>query len=193
MSQILNIGSKIKETRTQKNLTLKQLSEKTGLSIGFLSQVERGISNIAIDTLQDVANALEVDILTFIKSSSPTNVENNVIKNYEKECSIINPSLHSYILTKNIGNLPFLPREYHIMPSSGYEDHEVETYNHIGNEWIYVLEGILTINVDDNQYDLYPGDSITVDSTVNHNWFNRTNKITKIIAINMPNPFSEIK
>ncbi len=51
MNHNLTIGSKLKALRTSKKYTLKQLSEESGLSIGFLSQIERGMSSIAIDSL----------------------------------------------------------------------------------------------------------------------------------------------
>ena len=45
-----DIGKKIKKLRTNKKLTLKELSERTNLSIGFLSQLERGLTTVAIDS-----------------------------------------------------------------------------------------------------------------------------------------------
>ncbi len=46
-----DIGAKIKQLRTQKQMTLKDMSEKTNLSIGFLSQLERGLTSVATDSL----------------------------------------------------------------------------------------------------------------------------------------------
>ena len=43
------IGAKVKQKRTERKMTLKQLGEKTGLSVGFLSQFERGLSSIALE------------------------------------------------------------------------------------------------------------------------------------------------
>ena len=71
MSATTDIGSKIKKYRKEKKYTLKNLSEQTGLSIGFLSQLERGITTIAIDSLANVADVLGVEMIslkaTFIK------------------------------------------------------------------------------------------------------------------------------
>ena len=53
------IGAKIKTLRTDKHYTLKTLSDKTGLSVGFLSQAERGLSSIAVDSLAKVAACLD--------------------------------------------------------------------------------------------------------------------------------------
>ena len=45
-------GKWLKKLRTERQITLEQLSKKTGLSVGFLSQFERGLTSIAIDTLE---------------------------------------------------------------------------------------------------------------------------------------------
>ena len=59
------IGLQIKTIRTRNNMTLKQLSEQTDLSIGFLSQLERGMSSVAIDSLEKIAEALDVPLTSF--------------------------------------------------------------------------------------------------------------------------------
>ena len=46
-----DIGNKIKLLRQSNGMTLKTLSEKVGLSIGFFSQLERGLTSVAIDSL----------------------------------------------------------------------------------------------------------------------------------------------
>ncbi|MDO7205343.1 helix-turn-helix transcriptional regulator [Paraclostridium bifermentans] len=46
-------------------MTLKDLSEKTNLSIGFLSQLERGLTSIATDTLGSIADVFEVELSYF--------------------------------------------------------------------------------------------------------------------------------
>ena len=58
MDHKASIGARVKALRTSKKLTLKQLSELSGLSIGFLSQLERGLSSIAIDSLAKLADIL---------------------------------------------------------------------------------------------------------------------------------------
>ena len=68
MSATTDIGSKIKKYRKEKKYTLKNLSEQTGLSIGFLSQLERGITTIAIDSLANVADVLGVEMMDFFES-----------------------------------------------------------------------------------------------------------------------------
>ena len=61
----LDIGSRVQSRRKEQKITLKELSERTGLSTGFLSQFERGMTTIAIDSLQNIAKVLDMDMDSF--------------------------------------------------------------------------------------------------------------------------------
>ena len=54
------IAQEIRKIRKSKGITLKKLSEKTELSISFLSQIERGISSMTITSLKKISDALGV-------------------------------------------------------------------------------------------------------------------------------------
>lgn len=66
----LDIGGKVQSRRKEQNITLKELSERTGLSTGFLSQFERGMTTIAIDSLQNIAKVLDMDMDSFFLYAS---------------------------------------------------------------------------------------------------------------------------
>lgn len=74
MNKNIDIGTKIKKYRKDKKYTLKMLSEQTGLSIGFLSQLERGMTTIAIDSLANVARVLGVELADFFESDTKQEV-----------------------------------------------------------------------------------------------------------------------
>ncbi|WP_019892540.1 helix-turn-helix domain-containing protein [Allobaculum stercoricanis] len=193
MSEITNIGvgTRIKEIRNQQNITLKQLSESTNLSIGFLSQLERGLSNVAIDSLQKIANALQTPIQEILDTRQIDEEDlSPLLRTYDRKITVVNPTLYSCVLSNSVHNLSFLPRECHLQPS-GIENFDIQTYSHEGYEWIYVLEGNLRVTIDREQIDLYPGDTITIDSTKLHNWQNCGSKTAKFITINTPNPFKK--
>ncbi len=71
---INEIAEKIRNLRKEKNLTLKDLGEKTGLSISFLSQVENNSSSLAITSLKKIADALNVPITYFSKVQNFINI-----------------------------------------------------------------------------------------------------------------------
>lgn len=183
-----DIGKKIKKLRTDKNLTLKDLSEKTNLSIGYLSQLERGLTTIAIDSLENIAKVLDTDISCFFREHK--NSKKPVLRSHEKEVfEIINSQFIYYHLTNDEENKDILPRLIEILPSK--VDEKITTYKHEGEEFVYVLEGILTMIINNEQYELYPGDSAHIDSNTVHNWGNYTNKKIKLLAVNTPNFFKK--
>lgn len=188
MNYNTTIGLKIKELRTQKKLTLKDLSEQTSLSTGFLSQLERGLTNISIDWLAKIAKVLDVELLEFFDDSVQTD-DSVITRGYERKCSPVSDQIIQYSLSKNTSSFEILPRMVEVMPCNDCENEDIELYTHNGEEFIHVLEGILTLVVEDEIYYLYPGDSAHIKSTRPHNWKNNTSKIVKFITVHSPNPF----
>lgn len=178
------IGSKIKELRNEKKMTLKELSEKTSLSTGFLSQLERGLTSIDTDSLLNIAEALEVELSYFLLSTNKRK-DRFVQKGYERTVyKIDNNKYINYILSNNPEDKVLLPRLIEVLPND--TDDDLITYHHGGEEFIYVLEGIITLFINGEKNLLYPGDSAHYKSSVNHNYANYTNKICKILEVSSP-------
>ncbi|WP_026895339.1 helix-turn-helix domain-containing protein [Clostridiisalibacter paucivorans] len=181
-----NIGSKIKKIRKSNGMTLKELSEKTNLSVGFLSQLERGLTTIAIDSLQLIAEALRVELSYFI--AQPESKKRPVLKSFEQKIyKVMNCNFINYHLSNNLEDMDLLPRLIDILPMDVEE--EVKEYSHNGEEFVYVLEGILTLILEGKEYRLYPGDSAHYSSHSTHNWANYTNRTVKIVVVSTPNNF----
>ena len=64
------IGQRIKEARQTKGFTQEQLAEKLDVSIGYVSQLERGVTKISLDTLAAVSTTLSTDITFFLSGSA---------------------------------------------------------------------------------------------------------------------------
>ncbi len=181
-----NIGAKVKALRLENKMTLKDLGKLSKLSIGFLSQFERDQTTIAIDSLSRIAKIFDVDITYFIgskpKSSSP------IVRKYDNaDVQILSSNFISRVLINDV-EASFLPRIIEILPN--YEsDIEVDMISHEGEEFIYVLEGILDLIVDGVTQSLYPGDAAYISSKQQHNWLNNTNRTIKLLTINYPNAF----
>lgn len=188
MDHNITIGSKIKALRKENNMTLKQLGDLSGLSVGFLSQLERGISSIAIDSLAKIADILGVSLSAFFQDSE-NDKEDPVVRGFDIASTQINPQIIQYIMSNRVSDFETLPRVVHLMPLANEESESLSMYSHNGEEFVFILEGAVTVFVDDNRYILYPGDSIQIHSNQPHNWMNFTNKTAKFLAINHPNPF----
>lgn len=182
------IGSKINKLRSDKKLTLKELSQLSNLSVGFLSQLERGLTTVAIDSLDNISKALGVDINYFF---TLTKEQSKFIqKSYEREVIFMDKdNFIQYHLSNNLSEKKMLPRMIEVYPKKDNET--VLTYTHEGEEFIYILEGILTYYYDGEKNELYPGDSVHINSSSSHNWENNTNKIVKLLMVSTPNRFQE--
>lgn len=179
-------GISLKKLRTEKKITLERLSKETGLSVGFLSQFERGLTSIAIDTLEKIAAVFGLGIDYFISPPKKTNAS-VVLKSHALEVSdIISSNIILRAINNNISDKTLYPRLIEILPLA--QEENITTYTHDGEEFIYVLEGILTLLHKDREYSLYPGDSAHYLSTEEHNWTNKTNKVVKFLCVSTPNP-----
>ena len=183
------IGSRIKELRINKKMTLKELSEKTDLSTGFLSQLERGLTSVATDSLLNIAEALEVDLSYFLLGTIKKR-ENFIKRSYEREIYKLDDSNYiNYLLSNHIEGKEMLPRLIDIIP---FNKGPIEEYNHEGEEFIYVLEGIITLFINGVEYSLYPGDTAHFHGGSNHCYINYTNKMGRILLINTKRDISSI-
>lgn len=182
-----NIGNYIKKIRTDQGLTLKELSEKSGLSVSFLSQFERGISTIALDALMSLSEALDIDPRDVIQESLATAQpkDDYVQRGYNRHTSQIsaNNQIQTDLSALGYGK-KILARMYTLLPDES--DEQVLPVSHEGEEFIYVLEGVLTLKIGSAEYELYPEDTAHFPSTKKHMWYNRTNRNVKFILINYP-------
>lgn len=187
-----NIGFLIKELRKKREMTLKDLSTACNLSVGFLSQLERGMTSIAIDSLEIIAHSLGVELEFFFDFNKKEEESKLIVRSYNRDAVAITDKIIQHNLSSNTKAYNLYPRLIDIMPFTDNGSYNLQLYSHEGEEFIFVLEGVLTLNLEDEEFILYPGDSTTFNSTKPHNWKNETNCITKIICVHNPNPFKEL-
>lgn len=143
------VGVRIRRFRLAAGWTLRQLAERTGLSIGFLSQVERGLSSIALSTLREVAAAFDRDIVDFFGDIEDDAVQADdrffTLSRADDDPQTLVSGGRSYELLSDRGHGPVLePLLVHIGPGQKRED----SYGHEGEEFAYVLEGVLLYTVE---------------------------------------------
>lgn len=66
------IGKRIKQKRKQLHQTQDYLAEALGVSVGYVSQIERGVTKISLDTLSAISSFLQCDITELITGVTPT-------------------------------------------------------------------------------------------------------------------------
>ena len=183
------IGAKVKQRRTETKMTLKQLGEQSGLTVGFLSQFERGLSSIALVSLVKISRVLEVPLSDLFEEHVRPASSDPVMHGIDLRYDSVSPQIFQSSLRAPGQEFQMLPRLFTLLPLSG-EETAPEMYSHDGEEFVYVLEGVVTFFLEGKEYTLYAGDSIHIQSKKEHNWMNRTSRIAKILTVNMPNPLS---
>src|SRR5690625_728695 len=174
------IGLKIKNMRFERNMTLKDLSEKTDLSVSFLSQIERGSSSLAITSLKKIADAFNVPMSHFFEE-----VENHnyVTKKEEQKPFKIEGSYAEYV--RMAGQFPdrkLEPMKVTIAPNQPY----TERFSHHGEEFYYVLKVTVTFKVKGQEYILNEGESINFPSEKEHQWANPTSEEAVLLSVLTP-------
>ena len=165
--QDINIGAKVQEFRNQRKLSLRQLAAKAELTPSMLSQSENNVVNPSINTLKEIARALEVPMFKFFQDS--TLPENLIVRKgqYKK---IGNPGEEVFyqLLTPDTnGNIEFCLME--IPPHSASAD---VPHEHNGEEVAYVIEGTVEIYVETREEKMEEGDSIRIPALSPHRWVN---------------------
>jgi len=174
------IAKKFRELRNAQNLTLKELSEKTGLSISFLSQVERGTSSLAITSLKRISDAFNVPITYFFESiNNPT--YHVKIKDYQP----FRIEGRSAEYCRLSGEFPGRTLEpLFVVLDPGYN--QTQVFNHPGEEFYYVLEGAVVFTVDGKEFLVKAGESIHYPSNLPHVISNPLQKKSTFINILTP-------
>src|SRR5699024_8458526 len=173
-----DVGSNIKNIRKKQKKTLKNLSDITGFSISFLSQLENGKSSATLESLKKISLALNVEPGSFFNDSHEDNNlihHNKIIKSHPNKQKI-----HYQSLYNSIKNAIFFPHLVTLEPMQN----KGNLIKHPGQEFIYVLEGELTIKINNETHILNYSDSIMFDSNKEHYWYNFTKKPVKFLSIN---------
>jgi len=183
------IGQKIKKLRRAKHMTLKELSEKSDLSISFLSMVERGITSAALLSLKRIADALEEDISVFFVAQEQIQT-GGFCRSYDNNVRSISARCVYKSLSRPGGNCILDPMEVLLMP--GQSRDEVIQLTHAGEEFTFVLEGVLSYFLNGQEYVMNPGDSYHGFGTEPHNFVNLTNRLVRVLYIVTP-PLSNME
>ena len=163
------IGREVRAYRKKKNITVAELSETTGLSIGMLSKIENGNTSASLTTLAAVANALSIPITSFFRGyeAEKTAIHTKAGEGVELEREGTRAN-HQYNLLGHIGtNSSGVIVEPYLITLNAESD-VFPTFQHGGIETIYMLDGEVDYRHGDDVYALKPGDTLFFDADAPH-------------------------
>ena len=163
-----DLGQKLREARLQKGWTLEALSDASGLSTGFLSQVERGMSTLSIVSLSAICRALELPIGDLFSASGPLDREAPRIIERKDQLQIQigdSPIAYRY-LSSQLPDEPIIELLIAEFPAGMRQ----EDSHHEGRELGYVLEGRLLLSIEGEERELTTGDSYRLSPSEPHGY-----------------------
>jgi DNA-binding transcriptional MerR regulator/mannose-6-phosphate isomerase-like protein (cupin superfamily) len=176
-----SIGPRLRRLRTQRSLSLGHVARAVGVSIGFLSAIEREQMSASIATLRRLARFYQINILSLF---DPSEANPGRVKPGERKILDAGPGVRMELLSW--GNTMMEPHLFRIAPSAG----SGESYAHEGEEFLYILRGSLEISlVDGERLCLEEGDSFYFESSNEHRWKNPGKKEALVLWVNTPPTF----
>ncbi|SLN76890.1 helix-turn-helix domain-containing protein [Ruegeria meonggei] len=163
------IGREVRAFRKQQNITVAELAQLTGLSIGMLSKIENGNTSPSLTTLQSLADALSVPLTSFFRQFEERReaVHTKAGEGVELEREGTRAD-HQYNLLGHIGaNGSGVIVEPYLITLT-VESDVFPTFQHGGIETIYMLEGEVDYRHGDQIYPLTPGDTLFFDADAPH-------------------------
>lgn len=183
----MTIGEKLKKSRNEKGMSLRELATKVDLSASFLSQIEQGKASPSIENLKKIANTLDVRVSYLIEDEDEE--IRNIQYNKESEMRYLeskgsNIKMALLMPTNKEKNMEPIIYEIGINGESGRD-----FYSHGGEEFIYIIDGELDVYIADKKYKLVKGDSLYFKSHLQHRFKNISKKQVKALWVVSPPTF----
>jgi transcriptional regulator with XRE-family HTH domain len=177
------IANNIRTLRKARKMTLQHMEDRTGLTKGYLSKIERGLKSPPFSTLNQIATALGVDLAFLLKKSPAPDAdvricytENGQGERGRTEEQDARGYRYELLATGKPGK-NMIPYIIDVAPQ------ETQTFQHEGEEFLYVLEGKMEFSYDGQVRIMNKGDSVYFDSLGPHSGRALGKGKTRLLAV----------
>ena len=182
------VGKKIQGIRESKNLSIEEISERSGLSAEQIQSIENDQYLPSLGPLIKIARALGVRLGTFRDDNDDlgpvvcraADRERDRSISFSNDATEARQNMIYHSLAKQKAGRHMEPFVIDVQPS---EDKDFKLSAHEGEEFIYVMSGEVEIDYGKETYSLQEGDSIFYDSIVKHHVHGAPGKSAKILAV----------
>ena len=180
--QASNVGSDIRALRKSRSITLTDFADQLDRSIGFVSQIERGLSEPSINDLRKIASIFDVPISFFFGENSGDNMEARHIvrSNHRRKLGNSEGGLVEELLSPDLGG-SFETIRSEFAPGAELKEPQIRETEEAG----YLISGIFEIEIDGKWHTLNEGDSFRFAGEP-HRWRNRHTQPAIIIWVISP-------
>ena len=174
----MDIGAKIKRLRLSNQLTLEELANRSELTKGFLSQLERDLTSPSIATLENILEALGTNLKDFFSEDEDEQIvfsKDDFFENTQDDYKI------SYIIP-NAQKNEMEP----ILIELKEDKKSMEIDPHDGAEFGYVIQGKVTLVNGEEEYDVKKGETFYLKGNLPHYIINKNDTLAKVIWVSTP-------
>jgi transcriptional regulator with XRE-family HTH domain len=175
------VGQRIRDIRRSRKLSLETIAARTDLSIGFLSQIERGLSSPSLRVLATIADVLGVGIAGLFGANETAATGSDAIVTRQQQRAELNlwrTGISKQLLSPSGSEGRLNLFLVHMEPNGSTGD---ELYTHDGEEAGLVLEGEMILTVDAESWTLKQGDSFRFASRRPHRFSNPSGKAKAVV------------
>jgi DNA-binding transcriptional MerR regulator len=178
-------GAPLRRTREDLGLSLREASERSGVSISFISALERGVSGASVATLQRLTAAYGTTLHELFGAPDDGTPDRLVRASERRALRLGSADVRIEELARGTRHLE--PQLFILAPGASSDG----AYAHEGEEFLYLLSGAVTVWVgDDEIYALdRAGDALSFPSTLPHRWRNDAGGESRLLWINTPPTF----
>ena len=174
----VNIGERLRELREARNISMRALAARSGLSANALSMIERNRASPSVSTLYKLADALGVSITSFFGSDTHRQQVVSLKANERTHVSFTRGVFEGLGGERFVGRIePFL------LTLESNANSGPRTMTHTGHEFVFCLRGELEYQVERQIYRLESGDSLLFAAHLKHKWRNPGRNVTTAIII----------
>jgi len=171
---VVPVGKKIKKLRTDKKIALDSMANETGYTIDYLKKIEAGKDRPPVGTLLQIAKALEVDSSFLLREQEST--RKSRIKAYQQRTE-------DYAYTTLTPGAESKHIKAFRISIEAMQEHKGVSYQHEGEEFVYVLSGRIEVTVGEHVNRLKEGESLHFNSGIRHKLKNMGKKDAELLVV----------
>ena len=175
------LGAAIRRVRHARGMTLVRLAETTDLSHPFLSQLERGLAQPSLSSLRRIASALETSPIELIAEADAAASAHPAVEVHRQAAT--DEAVPEGFAAASARMLARGGRPLHPMEVAGGATEPGEIFVHAEDEFLYVIEGAINIEVEGEQSTLEAGDSAYYAGGVHHRWWSANGRTYRLVVV----------
>jgi transcriptional regulator with XRE-family HTH domain len=183
----LRLGSAIRARRHVLGMTLVEVAASAGLSHPFLSQLERGLARPSMRSLTAIASTLGTTAQALMAASElatvPASEPVSIVRHVTDEVASVDSPGGSVRPLVRGGERAMMPVEFNGAP----RDFD-EYYRHDGEEFVYVVHGLIEVDIEGELHAAGAGDSVYYAGGLRHRWRSVSDAEVRLVVVqqNLP-------